>query len=132
MPAARCPVIPAGAKRRAGTHAWVRLRMGPDSVAIRFALGSRVRGNDGVVWAWVPAFAGMTGWECRPVVIPSHRPLDIPSFRPERSGEPEPMRGSDYGWDRIRWQYVSPWIPLVSYCYCTEVGCLGTVLGCRN
>ena len=59
--AARCTVIPAGAKRRAGTHAWVGVRMGPDSVGIGLGLGSRVRGNDGLVWAWVPAFAGMTG-----------------------------------------------------------------------
>ena len=48
VPADRYPVIPAGAKRRAGTHAWVRLRLGPDSVAIRLPLDSRIRGNDGI------------------------------------------------------------------------------------
>ena len=52
---------------------------------------------------WIPASAGMTGWEYRPILIPS--------FRPERSGEPEPIRWSDYGGNRIRWQYVGPWIP---------------------
>ena len=47
VPADPYPVIPAGAKRRAGTHPVVRLRRKPDPLAIRWTLDSRVRGNDG-------------------------------------------------------------------------------------
>ena len=38
-------------------------------------------------------------------------PAVFPSFRPERSGEQKPMLGFADGWDRIRRQYVWPWIP---------------------
>ena len=53
--------------------------------------------------AWATQNVGMTGWEFRALVFPS--------FRPERSREPEPMRGWDDGWDWGRWQCVSAWIP---------------------
>jgi hypothetical protein len=55
-------VIPA----HAGIHAHHNVIPAKAGIQCRREVDSRVRGNDSVAGAWIPASAGMTAWVARP------------------------------------------------------------------